>query len=66
MRYTGTMNAYEYLITQADDPAMNGKVLTFAKTVEEAEAQLRAATINGSRYLGWGLVRTTELKTARP
>jgi len=60
------MNAYEYLITESDDPAMNGKVLTFAKTVEEAEAQLRAATINGSRYLGWGLVRTTELRTARP
>jgi hypothetical protein len=55
------MNAYEYLITKADDPALNGRVLAFAETEREAEAQLRSATSNESRHVEWLLVKTTPL-----
>ena len=56
------MNVYEYTVTEAEDPTLNGRVLAFAKTLEDAESQLRAATINGARYLAWGLTKTTTLR----
>ena len=56
------MNVYEYTIIESEDPSLNGRVLAFAKTLEDAESQLRTATINGARYLTWGLTKTTTLR----
>lgn len=57
------MNAYEYLITKSEDPALNGRVIAFATSHEEAEAQLRSTTFNGAKFLEWNLVKTQRLAT---
>lgn len=58
------MNSYEYLITDSEDPTLKGRVLAFATTVEDAEAQLRSATFNGARFLKWELIKTQQLSAA--
>jgi hypothetical protein len=55
------MNTYEYLITDAEDPALKGRVLAFGTSHGEAEAQLRSSTFNGAKFLAWKLVKVTEL-----
>jgi len=58
------MNVYEYQITKSEDPALNGRVLAFATSNEEAEDQLRSSTFNGARFLEWSLVKIQKLAAA--
>lgn len=55
------MNVYEYQITKSEDPALNGRVLAFATSNEEAEAQLIESTFNGAKFLEWSLVKVSKL-----